>query len=130
MFHVGTKNLETAFNRHRNIGSVPIPNDTHVLLLLYAAECGLKRLLLKQRGLHSTSRLEDDDLTHDLNMLLKKLGSRELFGQCAAEPGGISVSAERFHEVLRYGGRFSEEKRTDILQRVTSVVKWIEEALG
>jgi len=129
MFHVGSQHLEGAFFRHKTFGSSMDPTDSHLLLLLYAAECGLKRLLLKQRSLHSTERLDEDDLTHDLDELLRKLGSPERFGICPAEPGPVSVHPERLHEVLRYGGRLQRERRAEIVSRAFSVLAWIEEAL-
>jgi hypothetical protein len=129
MFHVGGQHLEGAFFRHKALGASMDPTDSHLLLLLYSAECGLKRLLLKQRSLHSTARLDEDDLTHDLDELLRKLGSRERFGTCPAEPGPVSIPSERLHEVLRYGGRLPRERRAEIASRASSVLAWIEEAL-
>ena len=72
MFHVGNRHLEDAFFRHRDVGLQERPNDSHLLLPIYSAECGLKRLLLKSRSVHTTERLDEDDLTHDLDTLLRK----------------------------------------------------------
>lgn len=129
MFHVGRQHLERAFRAHWRHGTAAIPDDSHLLLILYAVECGLKVLLLQQRGLHSTERLDDDDLTHDLNKLLQRLGMRQHFVTCPAEPGTISIGAERFHEVLRYGGRLEPGKRAQILALATGILEEIRENL-
>jgi hypothetical protein len=129
MFHVGSRHLQAAFFRHRDVGSSDQPNDSHLLLLLYSAECGLKRLLLRSRSVYSTERLEEDDLTHDLDALLRKLGSRERFGTCSAEPGQVAIRSDRLHEVLRYGGRLDGARRDEILARARSIIEWIEDSL-
>lgn len=46
-----------------------------MLLQLYAIECGLKLILLQRRQQHSTAELADDDRTHDLDTLLKRLNA-------------------------------------------------------
>lgn len=83
--------LSRAVRRHREVGRTPSPTDSHLLLRIYAAECGLKALLLKSRGLHSTSRLEDEDLGHDLDALLLLLGARDRFGMIHDAEGDHSI---------------------------------------
>jgi hypothetical protein len=125
MFHVGRQDLARAFHRQRQISSNDESCDSHLLLLLYAIECGLKQQLLHTRGVHSTERLEEDDMTHDLNELLQKIGSRERFPQQRANPGAQDVPVVVFHQVLRYGGRFDEASRTAIRKRAKEIAEWI-----
>jgi hypothetical protein len=128
MLHVSSKELEEAFRRHAESGDGDASNDSKLLLQVYAVECGLKRLLLKKRGVHSTKRLPDTDLTHDLNQLLKELGSRPSFPpqiKCSGDKRQEPV--ERLHEALRYGVRLLERERIAAVLR--KVLPWIAEEL-
>ena len=128
-FHVGRQHLERAFRQHMSLGQSALTTDSHLLLLLYAVETGLKRLLLQQRGLHSTERLDDDDLTHDLDQLLRTLGARERFGSCRAEPGAMTVSSDQLHEVFRYGGHLDSGRRRTVITLAQDIIDWIQESL-
>jgi hypothetical protein len=126
--HLGRQHLKSAFYRHRTLGNPPSASDSHLLLLVYAVECGLKALLLERRGVHSTEKLADDDLTHDLDGLLRTLGARERFGHATlTSPPGVAVVCENIHQVLRYGGRFETACRTRVEASATSAIAWIEE---
>jgi hypothetical protein len=125
--HVGRKQLREAFFRHRHVGS-PCANDSHLLLLIYAVECGLKELLLEQRGAYSTEKLDKDDLSHDLDELLKTVGARERFGHCTlTSPATASLSPGGVHQALRYGARLETKSRASVEQRAKSVIAWLEE---
>lgn len=77
---------------------------------LYAVECGLKLILLGLRGIYTTAKLADDDLTHDLNRLLDLVGQRRRFtpSQIAELPYDQQVSPDEIHQLYRYGGRIPE----------------------
>ncbi len=126
--HVGGKILEKAFNRHRQVGEAE-DTDSHLLLLIYAIECGLKRILLHKRGVHTTERLEEDDFTHDLDSLLKTLGVNKSFGQSTIDEPKGNAAPWRIHEALRYGARFSNPSRMRIINVARDVISWIEENL-
>jgi hypothetical protein len=128
-FHVGARDLEAALNRHGSTGTATAGTDSHLLLLVYAVECGLKLLVLRRRGLHSTSRLEDDDLTHNLDALLQRLGSRLRLGPSTVDPNQVNIESGEIHQVLRYGGRFSSERRQELFSRTKEVLAWIRESL-
>lgn len=130
MLHVSPAELEKAFRRHASSGHGVATNDSRLLLLVYAVECGLKRLLLKQRGLKSTDRLDDDDLTHDLNHLLRKIGGRPHFPSIPIDkldgrPGQVSV--EQLHEALRYGVGLTDRER--IAAIIRELILWIHEEI-
>lgn len=130
MLHVSPAELEKAFRRHVSSGQGDAANDSKLLLLVYAVECGLKRLLLRQRGLKSTHRLDDDDLTHDLNSLLRKLGGRPSFPSIPIgklDGRASQVSVDQLHEALRYGVSLADRSR--VADIVSNLILWIREEL-
>ncbi len=130
--HVGRRELERAFRRHAQVGNKEVVNDSGLLLLIYAIECGLKRLLLETRGLHSTERLEEDDLTHDLDQLLKIVGGspRFCFASIKLDGANEHINSEKLHQALRYGVRLHAQDRERIFKVVTNIVVWLEEAMA
>lgn len=137
-FHVRQSDLRRAFRQRRQTAQDDKPNDSRVLLRAYAAECGVKLLLLRRRGLASTDMLAEDDLTHNLDKLLTDLGyAGDGFGSFRVEepppaPGAAlrQVGCDQLHEVLRYGGLFERENRVRLLQRLDEVMQWVEENLS
>jgi len=130
MLPVSHKELEKAFRRHTTSGDGDVGNDSKLLLLVYAVECGLKRMLLKERNHTSTARLADDDLTHDLNHLLKKLGGSPKFPSIQIDRldgRAEQVSVDRLHEALRYGVRLTDREK--ISKVVRELLAWIREGL-
>jgi hypothetical protein len=128
MLHVGARDLVGAFNRHRSVANTG-NTDSHLLLLTYAAECGLKWLILQRRGVHTTARLDDDDLTHDLDILLNRLGSPRRVGSYrTASPGGVSITANSLHQVFRYGARLRPEDRERVIAALRAVIEWVEDS--
>lgn len=133
--HVTDGQLHKAFRRHAQTAREGTnggakENDSYLLLLIYAVECGLKRLLLKRRGDKTTRQLDKDDLTHDLDTLLKLVGGRLRFHSVKLVEGKEDAASDRIHEALRYGRRLSPESRTKVLAIGLQVIAWIEEELG
>jgi len=127
--HASLRELKKAFHRHRDAGTNNVEsNDSHLLLLIYAIECGLKALLLNSRKVHSTERLDRDDFTHDLDELLRLLGQAPRFGPITLEPN-VNVPPLRLHEALRYGRRLSQGSRQKVSTAVNHVIDFIEENL-
>jgi hypothetical protein len=100
-----------------------------LLLLVYALECGLKRLLLERRGVHTTAKFDEDDLTHDLDDLLKLVGEKPRFGMLRTAESKGQIPPGRLHEVLRYGVRLEPAARGKVLKNVCDVLQWLEETL-
>jgi len=133
--HVSRRELKRAFHhlRAQSAPELSAPQQGRVaaaavLLGLYAAECGLKLLLLAERGLHNTQQLADDDLTHNLNDLLLKLGQPARFrhGRAAA-PAGVQVSPVEFHELYRYGGLLQPTPERAVQRGLLELFMYIEE---
>jgi hypothetical protein len=132
--HVTDRQLEKAFRRHAQTAQMgtnggATQNDSYLLLLIYAIECGLKRILLARRGHKSTHRLDRDDLTHDLDTLLKLVGYRPCFQNVKLENPVEDAASARVHEALRYGRVLAPLARKHVLAAACDVAAWIEEQL-
>ncbi len=126
--HVSREQLKKASRRHANAGGDPAgADDSRLLLLIYALECGLKSVLLRRRGLHFTSKLDEDDLTHDLDDLLKLCGEAPRFRSFKVEEPVEPAAPKHLHEALRYGRRMTGESRRKVVEAVEHVLHWLEE---
>jgi hypothetical protein len=129
--HVSARQLRKAFERHTTAGFRKLDKanllPSRLLLLVYAVECGLKELLLKRRGVHSTSKLDRDDLTHDLDELLKLLGQRPRFYGVALLQPAENAPPQRIHEALRYGRPLSDKAHDKIITAIREVIAFIRE---
>lgn len=124
---VGKQDLESAWNRHRSAAREVTENDSLLLLLVYAVECGLNLVLLVQRGLHHTSQIADDDrFGHAIDRLAKRLGAPGVAGFTAERPAQY-VAPEDLHSLFRYGGRLSRTDRQRLVARLNEIMAWIEE---
>ena len=129
--HVGKQELRSSYRRKRAvIRGLPQTDPTALLLWCYAIECGLKLVLLNKRQLHHTSQFGDDDLTHDLNSIQKKLGQSPTFQSMPTEkPPGISVGSNTYHQLFRYGGRLSPTNHERLQNQFSEVAAWIDEQI-
>lgn len=110
------------------------------MLGLYAAECGLKLRLLRERGLHSTRDLAADDaagqpgglLTHDLNILLGHIGlpMRIRPNSRADRPRNATAAAAQLHELYRYGGLLTLDHERGLIETLRSILLDVEENLS
>jgi hypothetical protein len=126
--HFGRHHLEGAFRAHRTLYRSGTTSGSAMLLLCYAVECGLKLVLLVRRELHTTARLADDDLTHDLDDLQRKVGCGHRLGHWqATQPVCNHMAAPHLHELFRYGGKMESNKLNDLRARLETIVRWIEE---
>lgn len=84
--------------------------------------------MLDQRGLYTTDKLADDDLTHDVNTLLRRLGQPTRFRSSAANaPSGLKVHPHQFHELYRYGGLLKSHPEQELRQGLLHLFSYIEE---
>jgi hypothetical protein len=126
--HVSSEQLKGAFRRHRDAGRDGAErSDSCLLLVIYAIECGLKRILLDRRGKKTTVKLDKNDLTHDLDHLLKLVGQPPRFHAVSLVEPDEDVGPDRIHEALRYGRRLSEPSRGKLLAAARTVLKYLEE---
>lgn len=126
--HAGLEQLKAAFRRHRDCGRAGMDrSDSALLLVIYAIECGLKRILLERRGKKNTGKLDRDDLTHDLDDLLRLVGQPPRFGNASLVEPDEDIGPARIHEALRYGRRLSTESRRKLLIAAGKVLEYLEE---
>jgi len=127
--HVGRQHLWKGYERHRVAAGGVTQCESQALLEVYAIECALKALLLRARQQWSTERLDEDDLTHDLDELLRRLEQRALcVGQyTASEPDGLAVSSGRLHQLFRYGGRLDVRGMQRLRACFEQIFSWLEE---
>lgn len=129
---VGKTELRKAFHRHAQAATAQAPqgqsfDPSRLLLGVYAVECGLKSLLLHQRGLSSTREMDDSELTHDLNFLSVKVTGRKLFPEnLGLEPQG-NIGVARLHEALRYGHPLRRDSYRDASKATQDAISHIEE---
>lgn len=124
LLHFSRVDLRDAAVRHAGLAAPP--DDLHpskILLLLYAVECGLKARLLDRRGLHHTRGLDDDDLTHQFDELLKRVGLPPRFGNVTAlRPYNEQVSPGELHQVFRYGGALHPDDRARLRRKLDELM--------
>ena len=142
MLDVSSESLRQAYRIHLScLKSCRNPGHPSLdLIRFYAAECGLKYLWLKEKGLHNTLDMTKPDrkrvLTHDLPKIA------ELLAIPADEvPEGPNFYAATFterdqiyfkdtHEAMRYGVVFKPnpstgiDSRKDLIDWLDKVLKW------
>lgn len=84
-------------------------------------------MLLGKRNKKSTSQLDRDDLTHDLNDLLRLVGQPPRFNAISLVEPAENVGPDRIHEALRYGRRLSTDSRRRLLSAAHTVLRYIED---
>ena len=130
MLHFSKQELGKSFLKFSQIsqldsGPAQIKKD-FLLYAIYAVECGLKYLFLKDREIHTTERLEDYDRnsikTHDLNSLLQKVGIRKKLPQFRRiNTRQKSISSEELHVLYRYGGKLDPECEEDLVGNLSNI---------
>ncbi len=103
------------------------------MLLFYAAECGLKALLMRVAALRDTSMLDPGLRSHDLRRLAKDLNMpkemwvEENLTMTVANGIGRTVHISDLHTVWRYGGVIPADEHRRAVQALSDMVKWCEE---
>ena len=136
MLHFSRKELRKAFLSFSKLskskpGSTQIQKE-FILYAIYAAECGLKCILLTTRKLDNTNKLREEDLTHDLNVLLKELktidGKSKLF-QRMKRHGKDNIPSKRLHELYRYGGQLDTRSENNLIENLSDLFIKIKDKL-
>jgi hypothetical protein len=100
------------------------------LTLVYAAECGIKAVLMKERKADTYADLaEGDRIGHDLRRGLKRLGwpGKLSRNYTTKQKDPQNVSHERLHEAFRYGVELANEDA--IVLELEDVISWVKERL-
>ena len=144
MLHFSRIELRKAFYKFSRIsrstsGSTQIGRD-FLLYAIYAAECGLKYLLMGKRigreRINTTRQLEDKYLNHNLTILSEEApgikSSKSKF-QGMIRKGNKKhkdhVSTERLHELYRYGGQLDKDSESNLIKDLSDLLTQIENQL-
>jgi hypothetical protein len=101
MVNATVADLKKAFTMHGKVYKKAFDNS-HRLILFYAAECGLKALFLKQRNLKDTNSSQlAKTYSHQLDKIVKDCHI-PAFVATFDNPGG-KYPIKNFHEHMRYG---------------------------
>lgn len=114
-------------------------NNAHRLLLFYAIECGLKAILLKNKGYDILDDKTPKEIKgHDLNKLLKELGTPGNYYLTStitlpaihttnlATPVIVRlVGSDRLNEAWRYGSTLVTPTDSDMEQKLEKIQQWI-----
>jgi hypothetical protein len=134
MLRAGISELRQAFRLHwscaRNGAQAPAR-----LLLFYAAECGLKLVLLhRRRGLHTDHLPEHLRGSHDLRAMLKELrvGAREIppLHDPRLHSGGTAIPVHAAHEAWRYGVRLHTQDEGHLVSALQQICSWVQKELA
>jgi hypothetical protein len=72
--------------------------------------------------------LDEDDLIHDLDALLRKVGQRPRFGSYQLDSSRRDpIDSGTLHEAFRYGARLQETGRSRLMAALDEVTRWIAE---
>jgi len=133
MIPAGVSELYKAFNSHSR-ASAGGDTASHLLLLFYAIECGLKSVYLRRLKLRTTGQITDPWLigSHDLARWVREL---KLSAQIASVNTGFTLPRdntrhpiELSHQAWRYGIEMAISDEQTLVNWLTSVKKWIYEA--
>lgn len=143
MLNVSSQNLRHAYKTHvKCLKSCANSNHPSLdLIRFYAAECGLKYLVMQRENLSNTNQIQDRKkhpvLTHDLPSIIKFLGIsvHDLGGLSSPKPcislegDRKTISVKDAHEALRYGIDFLPDTNSTCANSRQTLVEWLAKIL-
>jgi hypothetical protein len=142
MLRTTRRNFEDAYRYHRKVSDIPQDQRSvsHVLLLIYAVECGIKALLMRNMKAKSWDDLQVNGVCgnsgHDLAEGLKGLGlsarltvSRR---RTVRDRDGRQedVPPPRLHEACRYAIPLEDPDFDQMQGQLEQVLAWLKTQLG
>jgi hypothetical protein len=129
---VSPSELRAAFYSFRRHAPDASNNKCCCLDILYAVECGISVVLLRERQENSTNFLKDLVPNHNINALLElcknppffRLPSRINLSKNRSIPH-YSVSHADLHSVLRYGAKIPDAEWKKCAAILINISKWI-----
>lgn len=124
------REMERAFRTHSvqcNAGS----SGSHRLLLVYAAECGLKALIMQNARADDTRKLPQGGFNHDLREGLKQVrapGILTVRGTITRQRTPQTVVPQNLHLAFRYGVHVEDEP--GVVADLTAVILWLQERVA
>lgn len=131
--HFSDRELESAFRQFVNTSNQSFQvNKKSLLCTIYAVECGLKCLILRNprtraRG-RDTTFLPRDYRTHDINFLLKKEKIFKRWPRLSKTIARSSKNSEeiepmQLQELYRYGGQLEPTYENIIISDLSKILK-------
>jgi hypothetical protein len=142
MLRAARKNFEEAYRRHLAASAVAAERQSvsHVLLLVYAIECGIKALLLRKLKARSWDELHPargcGPNGHDLAEGLKNLGvsARLTISRRRTAPDRDGrqedVTAAQLHEACRYAIPLEDSDFPQMRSQLDAILTWLRTQLG
>jgi hypothetical protein len=122
--------MERAYRAHE-AASRTNRNDCGRLLLVYAAECGLKAAIMKRVNATDTSKIPTEkQIGHDLRGGLKELrapAALRVNDTRTTQPEAQEIPPKRLHEAFRYGVGLDQSQRTE--GELEAILVWLGEEL-
>jgi len=132
---VGRNELGKAFRKHYQVGQDDDENPSHILLLFYAVECGLKSLYLRDKRFSTTEDITDIDLTnagHNLMIWSKALklpaslpGNKDINFRLRKD--GKQWPISKAHQAWRYGALIDRDDEKRLVEWLKNVCEQLKE---
>jgi len=148
MLDASRRDFDRAFRKHKSCYEFLRGSQGHeasrCLLLVYAAECGLKSKILRDKGIHTYSKLRMNPSTehegihlleghhHDLAWLMRRAKCGGGFRLCRISIANSDTQVEpgRYHEFFRYGLEPRGHDEVVTLEKtLTGLVAWLDREL-
>ena len=144
MLRVTRRQFEHAYRKHKDAsGGVNSKRSiSHVLLLIYAIECGIKTLLMKKSNAKCWEDIHNDrnrpcgNGGHNLAEGLKNLGvpASLAISETTTIPDrdgrNERVSVAELHQACRYGIAFEQRDYERLQTQLNAVLEWLKSRLG
>lgn len=135
--NVTRREFQDSYRRHYKLyQSTDVSDKTRRLVLFYSVECGLKSLLMKEKGKNTYEEFEscsDRSVTgHDIKAMLKEVNPRNEFvlKNISLEKGGGSVPPKKFNELWRYGAAVADAEEEEKAEKILAkIAEWIQSRL-
>ena len=128
--------LKRAWIRQRSAASVlaPTQRTSAALLNFYAAECGLKAVLVRQLRVQTIAQVEGYK-NHDIRFFMKKLRMSALhvsdLRPCRTTHNPASVvDVSELHQAWRYGQDLHSDDEAATIKAIDSLHDWLSTRLG
>ncbi len=113
--------------------SATVQSNAALTCLFYAIECGLKAAILKQQS-REVSGAKEGELGHDINKMLSELRvdaslliDQYQLSDLKNPDRPRNIDSSQINQAFRYGIKFKDEpKKAELVNKLTSIAKWIE----
>lgn len=136
MIEVTRREMERAHRDHCKAFTDLEASNSGLTCLFYAAECGLKSLIMKRERQETTAGITHYELGHDINKMLSHLRCEKsllLPGSIPLEPLKTpkmlrNAAPKDLNQVWRYGLTLKENCQTkQIAEKLNQVCQWVKE---